>query len=160
MEAIHDENKGARIHRLHEEAYLGKNRVKEGNIQNPGIAPGKTVESHAAKHATADEISNEDKMLCGAAYAIGIPALYIILTEKRKAKFTGFHGTQALFLWIGIVISWIVLRVFLDLIWNIVYLPFLGSLVSLAFSSAIVSDAPLFCSDIFSIVPPFLFSLH
>jgi len=78
------------------------------------------------------EITNEDKMLSGAAYAFPVlVAIYIILTDKRKDKFTGFHGSQALFLWIGIVIGWIVLRVFIDLIWSIIYVPFFGPLVTL-----------------------------
>jgi len=75
--------------------------------------------------------SDEDKMLAAAAYAIGIPALYIILSDKRKEKFAGFHGSQALFLWIAIVIYWVVMKVVLDVIWSIAYLPFLNSLVSL-----------------------------
>jgi len=76
-------------------------------------------------------IKDEDKMLAAAAYAIGIFSLYIILTEKRKEKFTGFHGSQALFLWIAIVVIWIVMRVVLDVIWGIAYIPFLNSLARL-----------------------------
>ncbi len=78
------------------------------------------------------EITNEDRMLSGAAYAFPvIIAIYIILTEKRKEKFTGFHGSQALFLWIGIVIGWIVLRVLVDLIWSLIYIRFFGPLATL-----------------------------
>jgi len=77
-------------------------------------------------------VKEEDKMLSAAAYAIGIPSLYIILSDKRKEKFTGFHGAQALFLWIGIIIYWVVMKVVLDVIWSIAYLPFLNSLVRLA----------------------------
>lgn len=76
-------------------------------------------------------VKDEDKMLCAASYALGVPSLYIILTDKRKDKFTGFHGTQALFFWIAFIIAWIVMRVILDVIFNIVYLPFLNSLVNL-----------------------------
>jgi len=79
----------------------------------------------------AEEISGENKLLAAASYAIGIPALYIILTEKRNEKFLGYHGSQALFLWIGIIVAWILLRVLLDMIWSIVYIPFLSSLISL-----------------------------
>jgi len=78
------------------------------------------------------EVSNEDRMLAGLAYGIPvIVAIYIILTEKRREKFAGFHGSQALFLWIGIIIGWIVLRVLLDLLWSIVYVPFFGPLITL-----------------------------
>ena len=76
-------------------------------------------------------VKDEDKMLCGASYALGVPALYIILTDKRKDKFTGFHGTQALFYWVAFIVIAIVMRVVLDFIFNIVYLPFLNSLVNL-----------------------------
>lgn len=80
----------------------------------------------------ADEyVKDEDKMLAGAAYAIGIPSLYIILTDKRKDKFTGFHGAQALFMWIGIIVIMVALRVVLDVIFNLVYLSFLNSVVNL-----------------------------
>jgi uncharacterized membrane protein len=77
-------------------------------------------------------VKDEDKMLCAAAYAVGVPSLYIILTDKRKEKFAGFHGAQALFLWVAIIVFWVAMRVVLDVIWSIIYLPFLNSLVSLA----------------------------
>ena len=76
-------------------------------------------------------VKDEDKMLCAASYAIGVPALYIILTDKRKDKFAGFHGTQALFFWIAFIVIWVVMSVILNIIFNIVYLPFLNSLANL-----------------------------
>jgi uncharacterized membrane protein len=78
-----------------------------------------------------DYVKDEDKMLAGAAYAVGIPSLYIILTEKRKEKFTGFHGTQALFYWVAFIVFWVAARVLRDFIWSFAYLPFLDSLISL-----------------------------
>jgi len=78
-----------------------------------------------------DYVKDEDKMLCAASYAVGIPSLYLLLTEKRAEKFTGFHGTQALFMWIGYVVVWVVMRVAIDVVWSIVYLPVLSSLARL-----------------------------
>ncbi len=78
-----------------------------------------------------EEVSAENRLLAAASYAIGIPALYIILTDKRKEKFLNYHGSQSLFLWIGIIVAWILLRILLDMIWSLVSIPFLDSLVSL-----------------------------
>jgi len=80
---------------------------------------------------TDEYVKDEDKMLCAASYAFGVPSLYIILTDKRKDKFTGFHGTQSLFMWIGYVVVWIVMKVIIDVVWSIVYLPVLSSLARL-----------------------------
>lgn len=76
-------------------------------------------------------LKDEDKLLCAASYAIGIPALYIMLTDKRKEKFAGYHGTQALVLWIAYLIVWIVLWVVLGLILDVVYIPVLEAVVKL-----------------------------
>jgi len=78
-----------------------------------------------------ETIKDEDKILCAFSYAIGIPALYIMLTDKRKDKFTGYHGTQSLFLWIAYLVIWIVLWVLLGLILDIVYIPALEAAVKL-----------------------------
>lgn len=78
-----------------------------------------------------ENVPQENRLLAATSYAVGIPALYIILTEKRNDKFLFYHGSQALFLWIGIIVAWILLRVLLDMLWSIIYIPFLSPLVSL-----------------------------
>lgn len=65
------------------------------------------------------------------AYAIGIPSLYLVLSDKRKEKFTGYHGVQAMFLWIALIVIWTVIRTFEDLILNLIYIPFLDPLIVL-----------------------------
>ncbi len=76
-------------------------------------------------------MEKEDKLLSAAAYAIGIPALYIILGDKRKDPFTGFHGAQALFLWIALFVCWIGITIIVDFIWNIAYIHILGTVGSI-----------------------------
>ena len=81
----------------------------------------------------ADAKIHEDRVLAGAAYAVGIPAIYIIMTEKRKDEFVGMHGVQAMFYWVGLMVAWIGLRVFLSLLDSIgIYFALLDSLSSLA----------------------------
>jgi len=77
-------------------------------------------------------MTNDDRILAGFAYAVGFPSLYIILSEKRKDPFVGYHGAQALFLWIGIFVVWIGLRVILNFLDSLgLYLAILDSLSSL-----------------------------
>jgi uncharacterized membrane protein len=78
-----------------------------------------------------ESFSFGDRLLAAISYAFGIPSLYIILTEKRKEKFTGYHGVQALYLWILIVLLWILLRALQNVILYIIYIPFLDSMISL-----------------------------
>lgn len=59
-------------------------------------------------------ITGDDRIISGFSYAVGFPAIYIILSEKRKDAFVGYHGAQAMFLWIGIMVIWIGLRVMLN----------------------------------------------
>jgi uncharacterized membrane protein len=78
-------------------------------------------------------MSGDDRVLAGFAYAVGFPAIYIILSEKRKDAFVGFHGAQAMFLWIAILVLWIGIRVFLNLLDSVgIYFAILDSLSSLA----------------------------
>lgn len=78
------------------------------------------------------ETSGDDRILAGFAYAAFFPSLYIILSEKRKDAFVGYHGAQAMFLWIGILVVWIGIRVFLNFIDSIgIYFSLLDSLSSI-----------------------------
>jgi len=77
-------------------------------------------------------MANEDRLLSGFAYAIGFPSIFIILSDKRRDSFVGYHGAQALFLWIGILVVWIGLRVFLNFIDSLgIYFALLDSLSSI-----------------------------
>jgi uncharacterized membrane protein len=78
-------------------------------------------------------MTGDDRILAGFSYAAGFPAIYIILSEKRRDPFVGYHGAQAMFMWIGIMITWIGLRVFLNLLDSVgISFAFLDSLASLA----------------------------
>ena len=80
----------------------------------------------------AEEQTNEDRVLAGAAYAVGIPAIYIIMTEKREKGFVGKHGVQAFFYWIGVMVVWIGLRILLKFFDSIgIYFALLDSLSSI-----------------------------
>jgi uncharacterized membrane protein len=61
-------------------------------------------------------MSGDDRILAGFSYAAGFPAIYIILSEKRKDAFVGYHGAQAMFLWIAIAAVWIGCRLLLNLL--------------------------------------------
>ena len=54
-----------------------------------------------------------------------IPSLYIVLSEKRKGEFIGFHGGQALLLWTGIFVIFFAVRLLVNLIWSFFYIPYL-----------------------------------
>ncbi len=77
-------------------------------------------------------MTNDDRILAGFAYAAGFPAIYIILSEKRKDAFVGYHGTQAMFMWIGILVAWIGVRVLLNFLDSVgIYFALLDSLSSI-----------------------------
>jgi uncharacterized membrane protein len=78
------------------------------------------------------KILSDDRILAGSAYAAGFPSLYIILSDKRKDPFVGYHGTQAMFLWIAILVAWIGMRIFLNFLDSIgIYFALLDSLSSI-----------------------------
>ncbi|MFC1767914.1 hypothetical protein ACFLZ2_05165 [Candidatus Margulisiibacteriota bacterium] len=80
-----------------------------------------------------EEISHDDRVLTGAAYAVGVPAIYIIMTEKRNDPFVGAHGVQALFYWVAIMVLWVGVRVLLGFFDSIgIYFALLDSLSSIA----------------------------
>ncbi|MFA6431346.1 MAG: hypothetical protein WCV91_03055 [Candidatus Margulisiibacteriota bacterium] len=68
-------------------------------------------------------ILKRDKKLSALAYLLGIPSLYIILTDRRKKAFVGFHGEQAFKLWWAFILSFFALRALINLIWYFNYLP-------------------------------------
>jgi hypothetical protein len=74
----------------------------------------------------------KDKLLAAAAYIFWIPSLYIVLTEKRKDEFLGQHGARALFLGLKLFFAFFVLRLLLDLVWRLVYIPNLDLIETLA----------------------------
>lgn len=66
-----------------------------------------------------------DRFLAAAAYIFWVPSLYIVLTDKRRAEFIGFHGGQALILWTVIFIIFFAVRFLVNLIWSVFYIPYL-----------------------------------
>lgn len=59
---------------------------------------------------------------------MGFPALYIVLTGLRKKADIGFHGGQALVLWTWFFLIFFLLRFLVNLIWSLVYIPYLNYL--------------------------------
>ncbi len=87
-------------------------------------------------------MTGDDRLLAGFSYAVGFPAIYVILSEKRKDAFVGYHGAQAMFMWIGIMVLWIGIRVFMN---------FLDSLgISFAILDSLASIA-IFCLWIYAL---------
>jgi len=77
-------------------------------------------------------MTSDDRILAGFAYAVFFPSIYIILSEKRKDAFVGYHGAQALFLWIGILVVWIGIRVLFNFMDSLgIYFALLDSLSSI-----------------------------
>jgi uncharacterized membrane protein len=74
----------------------------------------------------------KDNFLVAAAYLVGIPALYIALTDLRKKDYVGFHGGQALVLWCWFFAAFWLLRLIVNLIWSVSYIPALIWLEHLA----------------------------
>jgi len=74
-------------------------------------------------------------LLSAAAYILWVPALYIVLTEKRKEEFAGWHGGQALVLWTLVFAGFFGLRFLVNLLWRAVYNPYID-LLELLFGTA------------------------
>lgn len=70
-------------------------------------------------------VENKDKLISAAAYLFFIPALYIILTDKRKVSFNAQHAAQALLLWIVFTCVMISSRFLLGLVDDFFYFPLL-----------------------------------
>lgn len=72
-----------------------------------------------------------NKAFAALAYIFWIPSLYIVLTELRKREFIGFHGGQALRLWLWIFVIFFSFRFLVNLIWGVFYVPGLDILENL-----------------------------
>lgn len=72
---------------------------------------------------TNDKFQIRDKTLVFLAYILWIPSLYIVLTEKRKEEFVGYHGGEALVLWLKIFLAFFAVRFLVNFIWGFYYLP-------------------------------------
>ena len=69
-----------------------------------------------------------EKLLVASAYIFSVPALYIVLTEKRYSERIGREGGQALLLWVRIFLIFFAVRFLVNLIWRIYYVPRLETL--------------------------------
>jgi uncharacterized membrane protein len=69
-----------------------------------------------------------DRITAAAAYVFWVPSLYIVLTDKRREGYVGFHGCQALLLWTGIFMIFFLIRFLVNLVWSFYYLPYLDLL--------------------------------
>ena len=85
----------------------------------------------------------KNKTLAAAAYIFWIPSLYIVLTEKRRDQFAGYHGAQALLLWTCIFIIFFFTRFLVNLIWSLFYIPYLDLLE--VFVAALLWSYALYC---------------
>lgn len=74
----------------------------------------------------------KNKTLAAAAYVFFIPSLYIVLTGRRKSEFVGFHGGQALVLWVFIFFFFFLARFLVNLAWLFFYIPHLEWVEALA----------------------------
>jgi uncharacterized membrane protein len=75
------------------------------------------------------------KLTAALAYVFWVPAIYIVLSKLRKDEFTGFHGGQALLLWLIIFAGFFTLRWLVNLVWGLYYIPYLD-LIEVLFASA------------------------
>ncbi|MFA6549567.1 MAG: hypothetical protein WCT39_06560, partial [Candidatus Margulisiibacteriota bacterium] len=71
------------------------------------------------------EPGKNDKILAAASYFFGVPALWVVLTEKKEKGFLYFHGVQAFYLWLYFFIAFFALRLLILLVWRLVYVPYL-----------------------------------
>ena len=69
-----------------------------------------------------EDISFFDRLTASAAYLLFFPALYMILTEKRKDEYLALHSSQALFYWIFSLILLVVLRSGIDYVMAHIYI--------------------------------------
>lgn len=88
--------------------------------------------------------STEDRFLAAACYSF-VPALYLLLTERRSIKLIAHHSAHALFFWLAIFIVWVLLRIPI-FYWGI-NLSFLKPVFHLLVLLALVYGAFLAISD-------------
>src|SRR3989339_603779 len=65
-----------------------------------------------------------DKLLAALSYVTWVPSLYIVLTDRRRQDYVGWHGCQALKLWSWIFVIFFGYRWLLNLLWTIFYIPY------------------------------------
>ncbi|MFA5098004.1 MAG: hypothetical protein WC490_05185 [Candidatus Margulisiibacteriota bacterium] len=69
-----------------------------------------------------EDIRFFDRINAAFSYAFFFPALYIILTEKRKKEYLALHSSQALFYWVFSFVLLILVRSGTDHIMSLVYI--------------------------------------
>ena len=69
-----------------------------------------------------EKIGFFDRLTAAAAYLLFFPALYIILTEKRKKEYLALHGCQALFYWLLSFFILVAIRIGVDCVMTRVYI--------------------------------------
>ena len=61
-----------------------------------------------------EHISFFERLTAAAGYLLFFPALYVILTEKRKNEYLALHSSQALFYWAFSFILLLAIRIAVD----------------------------------------------
>lgn len=79
-----------------------------------------------------NKFSLGDKVLIASSYCFALPSLYIILSEKRKNEKLAFHASQALLLWIAIIIMLVLIRLFVYFVLSNFNVPLLDKLPGFA----------------------------
>jgi len=69
-----------------------------------------------------EHISFYDRLTAAAGYLLFIPALYVILTEKRKNEYLALHASQALFYWTFSFVILVAIRIAVDYLMVRVYI--------------------------------------
>jgi uncharacterized membrane protein len=64
-----------------------------------------------------------ERILVSSAYLFGIPALYIVLTAKKKDDYIRRHGSQAFLLWVLYFVIFFLARFLIDWQWSRAYSP-------------------------------------
>lgn len=79
-----------------------------------------------------EQISFFERLLAAAAYLLFIPALYVILTERRKNEYLALHASQALFYWTFSFILLVAIRIAVDYVMVRTYIRPLESILPVA----------------------------
>jgi len=69
-----------------------------------------------------EDIRFFDRVNAALSYAFFFPALYIILTEKRKKEYLALHSSQALFYWVFSFVLLVAVRYSIDHVMTLVYI--------------------------------------
>jgi uncharacterized membrane protein len=79
-----------------------------------------------------------------ACYLFGVPAIYIILIDNKKDKFVLFHAFQALRMWLWFFVVFFLLRLVINLVWKLVYIPYLDKLE--IFAAIFMTGYAIYCA--------------